>query len=210
MNFGLACEGFTDHATITNILYGYYPNLKSRNITELQPAFDATDGRQYQGGWQILLKYLTLENFREAVVNIEYVILQIDTDASNGFDVPHVDDNGNELSTDTLVVNVVDKLIAKINEGQSGFYTEHAKKIIFAISVHSIECWLVDYYAQQAAIDDCFGVLKKLNNLPVRVSKKYHNYNELSRKAFSSRTEINSVAQKSPSFNLFIQQLPYT
>ena len=204
MRFGIICEGFTDKPTIKNILCGYF-SIQNPNseIAELQPPFGQTDG----GGWRPLLQYLTSLRFQEDVLNNEFVILHIDTDVSMDFNVPHIDSIGNELSVEVLVQNISHKLIAKINEGLLDFYSDNANKIIFAISVHSIECWLVAYYAEHAEIHNCFDVLRAVK-LPnnIQVSKKQRTYDTLS-KPFLNPDNINIVAQKSPSFNLFIQQL---
>jgi hypothetical protein len=204
MRFGIVCEGFTDKPTIKNILCGYFSiQNPNREIAELQPPFGQTDG----GGWRPLLQYLTSLRFQDDVLNNEVVILHIDTDVSMDFDVPHVDNNGNELSVEDLVRNISNKLISKINEGLLDFYTDNANKIIFAISIHSIECWLVAYYAEHAEIHNCFEVLRMVK-LPnnIQVSKKQRTYEKLSQ-PFLDLDNIHIVAQKSPSFHLFIQQL---
>jgi hypothetical protein len=147
MKFGLACEGITDQITLENILCGYFndPDL-DENIAYLQPRLDATEQKQMGGGgWKILLKYLSMKAFRDAVTSHDFIIIQIDTDISEKteFGVNHTDESGNKLNTETLIINVIQKLICVIDSKKTGFYAEKGKNIIFAISVHSIECWLV-------------------------------------------------------------------
>jgi hypothetical protein len=203
--FGIVGEGITDQITIENILCGFFDSV------ELEDEFDYLPSNK-EGGWRAILKYLALEDFRNDILNNEFVILQIDTDDSNKFDVPHRDENNNELSAEDLVADVIAKLISKINEGQFGFYNDYANKIIFAISVSSLECWLVAHYAayyieKVISNESCFNQLRKQkfdNNF--QVAKKYSKYDTLSQ-PFLNPDNINIVAQKSPSFNLFIQQL---
>jgi hypothetical protein len=208
MKFGLACEGITDHITIANILCGYFSNPDlDEEIAELQPSFDETEQKQGEGGWRMLLQYLTLARFREDVLNTEYVILQIDSDISEEFSVSSKDNDGNELPTEILIENIIATLVFNINSGKSGFYNSHANKIIFAISVHSLECWLVACHSEQIVTHNCFDILKTvINPNNIRVVKKRKNYDQLSQ-SFLNRDNINIVAKKSPSFNSFIQQL---
>lgn len=212
--FGLACEGVTDKATIRNILCGYF-SIKNPadEIGEPEAPFGQTDG----GGWRPFLQYLTLERFQDDFENFEFLILHIDTDVSKDFDVPHKDEGGNLLSAEVLVENIISKLKEKINEKESGVYEEYADKIIFAISVHSIECWLLVYYAECVELHDCsvkvcsnsfcFNKLKSVK-FPknTQLAKKRHNYDVIS-EPFSKRKNIDAVAQKDPSFHIFIQSL---
>lgn len=197
--FALACEGSTDKVVIKNILRGYFSiQNPQKEIAELSPP---------EGGWRPLLTYLTRERFREDVENHEFIILQIDTDVSNDFDISHTDNFGNKFTTIQLIENIIEKLISQINSGQSDFYQAYAEKIIFAISVHSIECWLITYYAEPINLLDCFDELRKIkfpNNF--QVSKNYAKYNILSQ-PFLKRENIELVLQKNESFKHFIQQL---
>jgi hypothetical protein len=203
--FGIVGEGITDQVTIENILCGFFKNVN------LDDEFDYLPSNK-ESGWRAILKYLALEDFRNDILNNEFIILQIDADVSNYFDVPQIDENNNELTVEKLVANVITRLIAKINEGQLGFYSDYANKIIFAISVSSLECWLVayyvDYYFEKVINhESCFNQLRKEkfpNNF--QVAKNYSKYDTLSQ-PFLNPDNINIVAQKSPSFHLFIQQL---
>lgn len=208
MLFGLACEGPTDQITIENILCGYFGNPDlDKDITELQPPFDGTDQTQGGGGWPILLKYLTSTRFRDDVLNTEFIVLQIDSDIADKLGVAHKDHSGNELPTELVISGVRTKLIESINTGVSEFYETHAPKIIFAICVHSLECWLVSHHAEQTAIHDCSEVLKTvINPNIIRVAKKQKNYNKLS-EPFLDRINIDALAKKDPSFRVFIQSL---
>ena len=208
MLFGLACEGVTDQITIENILCGYFGNPDlDQDITELQPPFDETDRKQGNGGWPMLLKYLTSSTFRDDVLNTEFIVLQIDSDIAGKLGVAHKDLSGNELSPERVISGVRTQLIESINTGVSGFYELHAPKIIFAICVHSLECWLVAHHAEQSVIHDCFDVLKTaINPTLIRVTKKQKNYDQLS-KPFLDRINIDAAAEKDPSFRVFIQAL---
>ncbi|SJM93431.1 conserved hypothetical protein [Crenothrix polyspora] len=208
MLFGLACEGVTDQITLENILCGYFENSDlDEAITELQPLFDETDQKQGEGGWSILMKYLASARFRDDVLNTEFIILQIDSDIADKLGVNNKDTNGRDLPPETIVSHIKTKLIESINNGASQFYETHAPKIIFAICVHSLECWLVAHHAKHSAIHDCFDVLKTIiDQNVVRVAKKHKNYNKLS-EPFLIRKNIDASAEKDASFHIFIQSL---
>jgi hypothetical protein len=198
--FALACEDSkTGKVVIKNILRGYFAIQNSQqDIAELSPP---------EGGWRPLLTYLTCERFREDVENHQFIILQIDTDVSHDFDIPHTDNLGNQLTTLELIEKVIEKLIFQMNSGQIDFYQDYAKKIIFAICVHSIECWLVAHYGKSENLLNCLTELKTFkfpNNL--QVAKKVRNYDLISQ-PFLIRQHIETVAQKDKSFKHFIQQL---
>lgn len=208
MLFGLACEGVTDQITLENILCGYFENKNlGEDITELQPLFDETDQKQGNGGWPILINYLASTRFRDDVLNTEFLILQIDSDIADQLRVAHKDNLGNALSIDSVISNVRAKLIEHINLGATHFYETHAPKILFAICVHSLECWLVAHHGEQSATHDCFDVLKTvIDPNIIRVTKKQKNYDQLS-KPFLQRKNIDAVVTKDPSFRAFIQAL---
>lgn len=202
--FGLACEGITDQVVLENILCGYFENLELGNeIAQLQPPFDETDQQRGEGGWRMLLKYLRSTNFRDDVLNTEFLILQIDTDISAEL----LENHDSTTSVEILMSNVIAELVKNINQGEADFYEQQARKIIFAISVHSLECWLVAHYSEQSEIHNCCDVLKTLiNPKEIRVVKKPRNYKKLS-KPFLEKQHIEAVAAKDYSFQLFIQSL---
>lgn len=208
MLFGLVCEGPTDQIAIENILCGYFDNPDlEQEITQLQPSFDESDQKHGDGGWPMLLKYMASVRFREDVLNTEFIILQIDSDIADKIPVTHQDADGNELSAEILIANIIGKLITSINTNAPGFYENHAANIIFAICVHSLECWLVAHYAEQSAIHDCFEVLKAaIDSNSLRVTKKRRNYDKLSQ-PFLQRKHIDAVAIRDSSFRIFIQSL---
>lgn len=202
--FGLACEGVTDKATLKNVLCGYFSIENPDDVIgEPESPFDQSNG----GGWRPFLQYLTLERFQDDFENFEFLILHIDTDVSKDFDVPHEDENGNTLPAEVLVENIIFKLKEKINEKESGVYEDYADRIIFAISVHSIECWLIAHYAEQVEIHDCFDKLKSIkfpNNM--QLAKKQRKYDVIS-SPFLERKNIEAAANKNLSFRIFIQSL---
>jgi len=207
--FGIIGEGCTDKIVIESILRGFFVGQDLEN--EINPLPEAD-----KGGWKVICDYLTSKDFRSDVSNHETLILQIDTDITTKeedsikFGVSHRDQQGRELTVEELIVKVKDKLIGEINSGKNGFYELYADKIIFAISVHSTECWLVAYFSEQVETHTCDKVLLKTKlpeNIQFSKKKKSRCHERLSYIAFSERENIDLVAQKDISFNHFIQNL---
>ena len=205
--FGIVGEGYTDKIVIEHILRGFFAEHNLEDEINPLPESD-------KGGWEIICNYLSSKDFRTDVSNHETLILQIDTDITTKpedaekFGVFHQDKHGNELSASTLIQQVKIKLIDFINSGKSGFYNLYADKIIFAISVHCTDCWLAAYYVEDIVIYDCDEKLRttKLpSNIQFSKKRKSGCHEKLS-KPFLERENIEKSAQKSPSFNSFIQQ----
>jgi hypothetical protein len=206
--FALACEGVTDQIVIENILCGFYQEYKNLDevIQPLQPPFDATTKKQKEGefgGWEMLLEYLSLKRFRDDVLNSEYVIIQIDTDISEH---PNFGVSQQNLSTEELIDKVKKRLIAQIDKTEA-FYGSYHEKIIFAISVHSLECWILPLHKDMKSekIMGCFESLQR----KIKAEKNYTTYDALSRPLLKNK-KLLKIATKNSSLQIFIHALPKT
>lgn len=210
LKFGLACEGETDQAVIENILCGFYNDKAFRQeIKAFQPLFDKTQHKQLEGefgGWEMLLKYLTTKRFRQDVINSHYTIIQIDTDISEhpNFGVPQ-----HNLSTQELIEKVIERLIVQIDD-KKPFYEINKEKIIFAISVHSLECWLLPIYKdlKKEKQNNCYKELQRECE-DVKVKKDYRSYKKMSLQ-LSRNKDLLKISSKNSSFEIFINCLPKT
>ena len=210
-SFGLITEGITDQEIISNILYGYFENT-DLIINELQPLKDETDKKKSSnfGGWGNLIEYCQSEVFRYAFQTTDYVIIQIDTDICEEYNVSKKE-NGLDLSPEELIKNVKKKFIEVIGED---FYNQCEKRIIFAISVHSIECWLLPIYftdSKKSKTVNCLNTLnpelnKKLGFTIDKNNKRFDYYEDIS-SIFSKRKYLNKHYPHNPSFNFFIKSL---
>lgn len=209
LKFAIASEGETDQAVIKNILNGFYKdNDLSGEIKAFQPLYDATRNKELEkefGGWEILLKYLGEKRFRENVINSEYMIVQLDTDISEhtNFGVSQHD-----VSTQELIEKVIERLIFQIDSKKS-FYNQHKEKIIFAISVHSLECWILPLYKKDLKTEKVTGCYESLQreSKKIKVSKNYNVYNKLST-PLSKNKKLMKIVSKNISFRVFIDGLP--
>lgn len=133
--FAAAVEGLTDFKVIKNILVGFF-NDKNLAITKLVPE------NKEAFGWGNLLNYLSSDRFKKAFGFNDYIIVQIDSGTCNDWNagLAHIGDD--EAQIEAFVENVTGALISKIDHA---FYKENKYKIIFAISVHDMECWLLPF-----------------------------------------------------------------
>ncbi len=209
VKFGLACEGITDHIVIENILCGFYKDYDDldEEIQAFQPAYDETTKKQKEqefGGWEILLDYLSEKRFRDDVLNSEYTIVQIDTDICEhvNFNVPK-----ETIPMMTFIEKIQERLILSIDKNKL-FYDENKDKIIFAISVHMLECWLFPIYkdCKTEKIVGCFEALKR-EVKTIKVQKNRESYQLLS-KPLLKRGYLLEIAKKNCSFYKFLKDLP--
>lgn len=206
--FGLVTEGESDYVVLKSILRGFFtPDLL---VTPKHPLRDETDKDRATGGWTNLRTYLKSEAFRGAFQSVEYIVVQIDTDVGGEYGVSARDHAG-ELSVASLVEKTCQKLIEWIGED---FYSMVKGRIIFAISVHEIECWLLPIYFENdkkkmAKTTGCINTLNQV--LPQREgfsihAKEYRFYERMS-KPFLKRKDLDKFYPHNPSFAIFIDKL---
>ena len=223
MDIGLVSEGPTDHAVIENMLCGMLDEDDPNDfIQQLQP--NAADS---EGGWYRVLDFISNDDFRQAFGFLDYLVIQIDTDVAGEkhFDVDLRDENGKTLTCAVEIASKVQqRLIEQINKKVSDFYQQYAERIIFAVSVHSIEIWLFKHFyikqdknkqinGGERLLVGCLNKnRKKFGQFyeKDKLNKNYDNYVELSQDFYKPRTAakaIKALAKKDQSFALFHQQV---
>jgi hypothetical protein len=211
-SFVLVTEGITDQVALQSILAGYYQD-DDIDVNFLQPLRDATDRSRQQGhaGWELVLEYCAKqENLAEALKFNDYLIVQIDTDCAEhvNFGIPLTVD-GVDKPVDQLVEEVRGLIIQKLGED---FYSSHEGRIIFAISVHSLECWLLPIHVadnrKASKTKSCEShLLEALKRKDIEYSKDARCYEDLV-KDFEKRKNIEKYRAFNRSFDLFLQSLP--
>ena len=177
-----------------------------------QPHLDNTDQKNF-GGWEMLLDYLSSTRFRDDVINVNTLVLQLDSDIVEhpNFAGNYRNQQGIELTSHALITDIIHKLVIKINAGDAGFFEKHKQKIVFAICVHSLECWLYAFhYKKPLSKPKIVGCGRALNH-EMKTSgfdgkKDKRLYQEHTR-FFLKPENINLVTAKDQSFKTFIQQL---
>ncbi len=197
-------EGVTDKRVITNILAGYFNNPDIK-VTWLQPRDTIANTKEPPAGWTRVLKYCKTKQFKDSFQENEYVIIHIDTDVSpkETFDVSHYDENEKLLTAEHLIAKVINKFRSLIGED---FYDRYADKIIFAIAVHSIECWLLPLCLpeKKTETDDCMNILKR--DLP-NFKEKDHKYYQRISMEYATQNSLLKLYPENPSLKIFIEDL---
>ena len=196
--FAGIAEGITDQKVINNILVGYF-NDRDINVNWLQPAKIGKSG-----GHGEVTNYCRSKKFKAVFDLNEYVIIHIDTDISLKLGVPHQDEKGQLISPEHLIEGVIAKFRQIIGED---FYDQYAEKIIFAIAVHKIECWLLPLHCQKEKSEtiDCQNILSKI--FPeMKTEKDYKHYQKISME-YSNNESLFKLSPENPSLKAFIDEL---
>lgn len=169
MKFALITEGPSENRIIKHIIYNYFKNPELI-FNQIQPKM--AQGKQAStGGWNEVLKYCESAALEDIFLENDYVVIQIDTDQSQTkpFDVSHTHIT-NKLKTDVELHNdIVAKLISLV---KPNVLSKNGNNIIFAICIHTIECWLLPIYYtnnHKSAINIC---LPKLNQALIKKNIK--------------------------------------
>jgi hypothetical protein len=205
-SFGLITEGESDQIVIENILYGV---LKDSDLffAPLQPPPGIS------GSWGQVFNYCCSEEFKQGIGYNDYFIIQMDTDILKREKLPdeYKIDLPNELSEKEVVERVVQKFISLIDD-ENHFWDNYGHKIIFAISVDEIECWLLPIYFKNRPKDaakttGCKNalnrVLKQREGFYIH-SKKYEYYSTMSK---HFRKKIYDLYPMNPSLKIFVENI---
>jgi hypothetical protein len=219
-SIGIVAEGITDYVVISNIVYGFFGG-EEPIIKPIQPVFDedqvqkkgyAIQSAEEFGGWVNVFDYCKdQKRLSKDMQGLDYLIIQIDTDTSEeaNYDISKYDDNNQELSPSGLIEKVIEKLNTLIiNANQQDFFNYYQEKIIFAVAVHSTECWLLLLYASKKsdieATKNCHNRLEKIRKESIK--KEYRIYDNLS-KSLMKQKELYKIKDKNPSLKIFIENL---
>ena len=209
--FGLIAEGETDHAVLENILLGISGEDISDEITILQPDIDETTKEILQefGGWYNVFQYCLSEDFRDSFQRVQYVVIQIDTDVCENlhFDVKQTDESGKKLIPEILVEKVKSKFEQIIvKEFGQDFLQNHQDRILFAISVDEIECWLLPLYYTDNTKSKTNNCNHKLHQKAGKFEKNYNDYDKISREFRKTKTLMKTY-QENSSLKIFVDSV---
>jgi len=206
MTFGLITEGPTDQVVLRNILGRYFnPAVYVRPV---QPAIDETD-RVGPGGWQRVIEYCRSADMVSALQIYDFVIIQLDTDVCEEYGVQKREGD-RDISGDEIVEKTKAVIIGNIG---ADLYTQYSRKIIFAISHDSIECWLLPLYYtnnnRTKTFNCCDTLNQELRKKDFTIdcnNKRATEYKKIC-KEIRSKTIIENISIHNNSFNQFIQRI---
>lgn len=117
-------------------------------VNPIEPETKTENGYLVQngyGGWQQVLAHCNDETVEKILDFNDYLLVQIDTDASiqKGYDVTPMDENGHPKEVSVFFQDVKNRLLANISEEVQEKYEG---RILFAICMNELECWLLPIY----------------------------------------------------------------
>lgn len=209
--FAIVSEGVTDYAVLKNILLGWFKGQDAEplfNPFQPNPTAEGESGGQKFGNWENVLRCLEEKKHRDALEFADFLVVQIDTDVSEfkNFGI-NQQENGELLEPSELVAKVAEKLRKLIGQEDMEFYGD---KIIFAICVREIECWLLPLWdtSKAAKCEGCTNAvdrgLTKANQAPL--NKNPERYQAAS-KEYSKRKVLLAEGPKNPSLDIFLKEL---
>jgi hypothetical protein len=161
-------------------------------------------------GWEKVLEYCGLPHFEQIFLTNDYAIVQIDTDVAEelNFGVP-LTVGGSDRPEADIIAAVKDVIVARIG---AAIYAKYAARILFAIAVHSIECWLIPAYENSAArrkrIKNCETHLTHaLAKQDIALKKDSRVYQKVA-KPLEKRKNLLACADHNVSFKAFLDSLP--
>ncbi|WP_338503609.1 hypothetical protein V6R86_08240 [Sphingomonas kaistensis] len=205
--FAIISEGITDQIVLDAIVQGSCADKYSDDVSVnfLQPIRDATDtNTAAHGGWELVFEYCNLRML-DAVSTNDYVIIHVDTDCGDHerFGLA-LTEGGADRPTAELVEDAKTILRSKIDPA---ILAEHAHKLIFAIAVHSTECWLLLLLFDVRRTKGCAERLnRELNRKSgFRLSKDARSYMKASR--LLKKRRLSEDFGEAESLTIFLQDL---
>lgn len=206
MVIGIVAEGATDRAVLEAIILGVRAAIDEQlDFTPLQPPPEAGA----HAGWGLVFDWLRRERYREAFRFIDLLVIHVDTDVCDeqGFGVSRRDGT-RDLDDLELVAQVVNRLARDIDPA---FLADHGEKIVFAIAVNEIECWLLPLYFEGERAERkmrCFDKLRdELQRRNLGGLKKEFSAYEKVAKDFRKRKTVDAACKRSPSLGAFVADL---
>lgn len=158
IRIGVICEGASDYRILKHITERYLSDIDAFTVP-IQPKI-ASDGSQDEfGGWEIVLRTIEGEGNRiiDANIDDDFIITQIDTDVCHEYGIESKNKSAETLFEEISIL-IDKKLPNEIN----------SCKIIKAISINSIECWLIPYVCQDEKkclrTNNCLNVINNIIN----------------------------------------------
>lgn len=209
MNIGLITEGASELNIIKHIVSRYIGSNHSLN--GIQPEMNGNTQANC-GGWNEVLKSCEKEeNIKNALIENDYVIIQIDTDmsATSPYSVISYD-GGRYCGHEELWKRVKERIISSIPDRVD------TSKIILAICINEIECWLLPIYyscKKKCKTSNCIDILnRELDKKTIHVITEKNSYN--AQRTYSKilrninrPLEIANCSQHNYGFRMLIEQL---
>jgi hypothetical protein len=153
LKIGIVSEGISDYWVIKHIVARFLKD-KEINFVQLHPKITPKGKQDGYGGWQKVFEYISQKEYIVEYAQKEdcdYVIIQLDTDVCEQYKVKK------STNPETLFCDVS----TKIQETTHSDFDRN--KIIPAICIHSLECWLIPFISDDtrkcSRVDNCINVI---------------------------------------------------
>ena len=215
MRIALVTEGKSEHWIIKHLVENYFKETEIF-FRQVQPQiFD--DTQESIGGWLEVLKFCErTDDIKAALVETDYLVIQIDTDESPNvnFGVSHTKQGSIAKTHEELYADVIEKIKELIS---NEVFIEHSNKIVFAICIHTIECWLLPIYFtnnHKSATRNCLTTLntelrrRDLDAVPSKKQKENRKivYESILRN-WKKKKDIKNSANHNVGFSKFVETL---
>jgi len=206
MRIALATEGKSEHWIIKHIVETYFKGTEIL-FRQIQPQI-VNYTQETPGGWLEILKFCEkTDDIKSALIEADYLVIQIDTDASQNinYGVSHTKQGNIAKTKDELYIGVVGKLNSLIN---ANILEEYGEKIVFAICIHTIECWLLPIYYtnnHKSGTQNCLTVLNtelRKQNLDILPPKGQKNKRKLAYESILRNLRAKKDIVKSATHNV--------
>lgn len=212
---GILSEGPTDHGVIKQVLLGFFE--KEADDLYLNSSFppEATPfGERVEGGWTVLKQRLLDGHHRLALKDNDYLVIHIDTDVCEevGYDVSRRDsETGAYLGPEALRGAVIERVKQWLG---ADFCEAHGDKVLFAVAVDSIECWLLPLLegkpAKQRKTTGCLAAaneaLKRTGKKSLDADNPVRRYS-IEANSYSKRKTLMAKGPLNPSLRAFLDEL---
>ena len=206
-SFAIICEGISENLSLHAIIEKM--SQTDSFFADLQPRTEMSHGHAVQegsGGWTEMLSHCNTEEFRMALQNNDYLVVQIDTDRCDEqpFGIKKVDES-NQPRTDA---DVYDDIITRLlQDVDNDFYEANKERIIFAICFDEIECWFLPLFYSDKRACATTGCINKLNQeLGKEKGAKARSTYQLILKKIK-RKDIPRISQYNFGFQKFVEQM---
>ena len=109
-----------------------------------------------------MLSHCNTEEFRRALQNNDYLVVQVDTDRCDEqpFGIKKVEENNQPRTDEDVYNDIITRLLQDVD---NDFYEANKDRIIFAICFDEIECWFLPLFYSDKRACATTGCINKLN-----------------------------------------------
>jgi len=211
---GILSEGRTDQVVIERVLQGFFGRDDRLEVNPIFPPEVPPVGEPEEGGWTVLKHHLMQGRHRQALSLNDYLVIHIDTDVCEdvGFEVPRRDPASESArSPEELREAVIDRLREWMGRD---FCQTYGTRLLFAIAVDGIECWLLplleDKPAKRSKTTGCRdaadAALSRAGRPSLGATDRVRRYMEEA-SPYLKRKTLMKKGQFNPSLGSFLREL---